>query len=316
MSHYLDSGMFRSTPWHKLGVVVEKAPSISEAIQLAGMDWRVKLEPALYNGKETGYKFVVREDTEEVFNTVKKGYTPLQNEDAFNWFDFLLAEGDAELESAISLKGGRRVAITARLNIAPQEIVPGSPVLPYLLLANSHDGTLSVWFQFTPINPVCWNTLSASLATKEEDAELGKALKIKHTKSLDDKMAETKHLIDLYGRKFDASVQEYKILASRQNSRTIFEEYMSNVFKDDDIAHSRNWDKLWTLYQNGKGSDNKYLTKTFYWNYMVLTEFTNEQIRAKNEEQRLDSNWFGNGAKLRERGLEVALNMSKFLARV
>ena len=37
----------REKPWHGLGVVVEDAPSSKDALNLAGLDWRVVQKPLL-----------------------------------------------------------------------------------------------------------------------------------------------------------------------------------------------------------------------------------------------------------------------------
>ena len=39
----------REKPWHGLGVVVEDAPSSKDALNLAGLDWRVVQKPLFTN---------------------------------------------------------------------------------------------------------------------------------------------------------------------------------------------------------------------------------------------------------------------------
>lgn len=47
----------RETPWHGLGTRVLTAPSSKEALQLAGLDWKVNQQPIYTEGEElSGYK--------------------------------------------------------------------------------------------------------------------------------------------------------------------------------------------------------------------------------------------------------------------
>lgn len=61
----------REKPWHGLGVVVEDAPSSKDALNLAGLDWRVVQKPLFTNsGLVEGYKANVRDSDNSVAITV------------------------------------------------------------------------------------------------------------------------------------------------------------------------------------------------------------------------------------------------------
>ncbi|MEQ9237955.1 DUF932 domain-containing protein [Coleofasciculus sp. E2-BRE-01] len=116
MSHKFESGFFvHQAAWHKLDTVLQNPPTTEQAIVEAGLNWRVIEEP-LYqvegNSSEIILKKKLRRDRDQAFlGIVKHDYTPLQNEEAFRWFDPLLSRGGVQLEAAGSLKGGKRIWI-------------------------------------------------------------------------------------------------------------------------------------------------------------------------------------------------------------
>ena len=64
----------KEKPWHKLGTVVETAPTVREAIKLAGLDWKVELRPLCTNENEltviTSHNTIVKEGTISVLGIV------------------------------------------------------------------------------------------------------------------------------------------------------------------------------------------------------------------------------------------------------
>ena len=53
----------REVPWHGLGTVVEDAPTSTDALRLAGLDWNVVQESVFTGGGELvyGYKANIRD---------------------------------------------------------------------------------------------------------------------------------------------------------------------------------------------------------------------------------------------------------------
>jgi phage/plasmid-like protein (TIGR03299 family) len=89
---------------------------------------------------------------------------PLQNDQAFQFFDPFVSSGLVTLETAGSLREGKRVWILARIaENSDVGIVGDDIVRKYLLLSNSHDGTTAVRVGFTPIRVVCANTLAMAV---------------------------------------------------------------------------------------------------------------------------------------------------------
>ena len=122
MSHEFESGFFVSQPaWHGLGSVLNNPPSIASAIEEASLDWQVEEEPIFFGqGEELkqieSHKSLIRSTDRKVLGVVSQSYQPLQNIDAFNFFDFLIHDNDVSLEAAGSLKEGKRVWVLAKVN--------------------------------------------------------------------------------------------------------------------------------------------------------------------------------------------------------
>jgi Domain of unknown function (DUF932) len=138
MAHELEmvngkASMFsvKETPWHRLGMVLDNPPDTATAIRDAGADWRVKLLPLVIadTNRRVAARAVVRvTDGKILSHHVGPDFTPLQNLDAFQWFDPFVASGEATLETAGVLQGGARVWIMARLTASSAEIADGDTV--------------------------------------------------------------------------------------------------------------------------------------------------------------------------------------------
>jgi phage/plasmid-like protein (TIGR03299 family) len=151
------------TPWHKLGKVVAGTLSAAEALVESGLDWRVRVEEvqvANVEWRKTGEKVpggaVVRESDSKIMGYAGPRYTCVQNSTLFAVGESLVAAG-SRWETAGSLYGGRRVWALLRLEDA-KDVGGGDLVVPYLLLANAHDGSRSAECLLTSVRVCCRNT--------------------------------------------------------------------------------------------------------------------------------------------------------------
>ena len=126
----IDSMMFvGETPWNGLGNKVDSTITISEAIESAGLNWNVGLKNLqTVDGIPVSHRATYREDTGNVLGVVGPRYTPLQNQDAFDWFQPFLDANECSLHTAGSLHLGEKIWVLAQLNRDNAEIVPGDDV--------------------------------------------------------------------------------------------------------------------------------------------------------------------------------------------
>jgi phage/plasmid-like protein (TIGR03299 family) len=216
------------TPWHKLGVKLDKPPTTLEAMIAAGMDW------------EVGQKSLVTCDGEPVdgallnyrisdgrhFGVVGKSTHPIQNRDAFKWFDPFLANGEATIETAGSLFEGKRVWVLAKLSRDPSIIVKGDAVQKYILLANSHDGSTACRMGFVPIRVVCNNTLSLAVGDSAS-----KLVRIRHTKNAVDMLEAIRETMNAANATFEATAEQYRFLSTVKVTGDDLAKFVNVVFK-------------------------------------------------------------------------------------
>jgi phage/plasmid-like protein (TIGR03299 family) len=315
MTHELESGFFvREPAWHKLGTVVQDAPSVEDAIKLAGLDWQVKKTPLWIDTSEgffrliPSHKALVRESDGYPLGVVGTNYTALQNTKAFHFFNPFIEQGHVQLETAGSLKTGKRIWVLAKVRGAKAEIVPGDEVNGYLLLSNSHDGSQSVRVQFTTVRVVCWNTLSA--AERKGDSKVESCLKVRHTVNVEAGLDAVQKAVDVTNQTFSTSVEAYQALARKNITVDGLKDYVREVMQHDGFGQSGGmpqcWDFIEHAYEEGPGSRIQGVRGSYWGAYNAVTDWL-DHTRGKGDDSRLDSIWFGSGKAIADRALDIAL---------
>lgn len=210
--------------WHGLGVVVQDAPSPHEALRIAGLDWEVCLTDDVASLtdndvilKSTRHRMVYRKDDFSVLSVVTDGWTPFQNKDLAELASRMAVTGSAEIESAGSLHGGRRVWFLLRtpsIDVGGQ----GDEVCPYFLLANGHDGTMSLTGLPTYVRVVCNNTLTSALAPASRDIA-ARTFRFRHTRGLLDRIDEMRDMMTGFSQVVRIDREAMDALAHRMPTR-------------------------------------------------------------------------------------------------
>lgn len=220
----------REVPWHGIGEIVESQLTAAEAIKAAGLDWEVSLQPVYTRGaggfNEVPFrKSVTRSDTGESIGIVGRNYVPLQNREAFSFFDNVVDDGEAKYETAGSLGNGRQVWMTAKV---PEGVQVGGvdPVDIYLLLTNSHDGSRAVTAAVTPVRVVCQNTLNFALNRAR------RAWKVRHTSGVQARVAEARSSLELTFNYMDVWNKEAESLLSDEMTLKRFERLQDVLVKE------------------------------------------------------------------------------------
>lgn len=342
MSHEVETMMFAGeTPWHGLGRQVERTITTEEAIVAAGLDWEVGLrglvtegETCYGGGEAVAHKASFRKSDGRILGVVGPAWKPLQNREAFAFFDPFLATGEACLETAGSLREGRRVWVLAALNLAPSVIVAKADdvVKKYVLLSNSHDGTTAIKVGFTPIRVVCANTLAMAHADGASTL-----LRVRHTKNSADALVAVRDVMNTANHSFEATAEQYRLLATKDIVEADLKRYVNAVFapkrvalakskrsvgmvlvsqiidgilEDEDDLRSNVFPKIQQLFETGRGNNLRGVRGTMWAAYNAVTEYLAYE-RGANAAVRLNESWFGSGHALNGRAFTAALDIVK-----
>lgn len=219
----------REKPWHGLGIRVEEAPTSKEALELAGLNWKVLQKP-IYTSSGIpikGYKANVRDIDQNILGIVTDRYKVVQNEEAFKFTDDLLGAG-VRYETAGSLQDGKRIWLLAKL---PHEyIIGGEQISPYLVFTNTHDGSGAIKVAVTPVRVVCSNTLNLALTTAK------RSWSTIHTGDINGKMDDARETLQLAGKYMNCLGKEFNNLQQKKISERKVMEFIEELLPEPDNA--------------------------------------------------------------------------------
>jgi phage/plasmid-like protein (TIGR03299 family) len=187
--------------WHNLGTVLESVPDSETMLKASHLDWEVKkfdLYANIIGGARDGdtirstEKMVVRTDTMQELGVVGDGYAIVQNRESFTFLDSLVQDGIMRYESAMALRGGRVIAVLARMP-STDEIADGDTSNRYVLFQSSHDGSMNLRAIPTSVRVVCMNTLR--IATQGIDG-------IRHSGDMSRKLDYMRKYLSQFDAKF------------------------------------------------------------------------------------------------------------------
>lgn len=294
--------------WHKLGCVVEGMLTAQEAIMAAQLNWKVELRPVHVDGSLVDDSFgVKRLDNNKVLGIVGARYEPIQNEDAFGFFDSVVGEGQAFYDTAGSLFSGRKVFISAKL---PGTLFlknnPKDTIEKFVLLSTSHNGTSGLCLQIVSVRCCCNNTLSMALNSATNQ------IKIRHTKSYKDKVNEAQKTLELVNGYYDDlqavidSLSEQKMTESEAVAMTR-KLFPSKDEKDVPTRTENTRKEVLELFRRGMG--NKGETKWDYSNaiseLVTHTRGTRVSEGGDEAESKMASILFGSGAALNQKAMNL-----------
>jgi len=306
------------TPWHRLGQSVTEAMTATEAMTLAHLGYPVAKYPAFHQlpdgsfARIPGYSTTTRTDSNQILGVVADNYKVFQNAEAFEFLDSLVDSADLRYETAGALGVGERVWMLARM---PGEIRIRSTedvTEKYLLLATSHDASTAVRVLFTPIRVVCANTLAIAL----KGAKTG--LSIRHVGDMAAKVRLAKETLGLASDSFRRFGEDANYLAGPRISDRRIGEYFEAIFPDETDALSAVSKKAATvrmtlrgLVDSGLGTEISEIRGTAWAAYNAVTEYVDHYDRPTlTDSRRLDAIWFGDGARLKVRAWNLAMDLA------
>lgn len=315
MAHLLenknDMAYFGETPWHKLGVALNKPMSVEEALKFGALDFKVnKVQLHLPNGDVAPGGFAtVREDNGRVLGIVGDRYEVIQNNHALDFFNAFISSKEAIFHTVGSISGGSKVWFLAKL---PGEIVvKGDDIIhKYLLLATSHDGTITVIIKFTPTRVVCANTFQVAIAN-----DTGLTHKIRHTKTAHGRIQEASKAMGLANRYYAELGEACQALQRKSLTVGQAMEYIEAVFPAETASADKGSTRATNiltqvkgLVEVGVGTDLPGVRGTAWGAFNAVTEYLDHHKNYRTDDSALDSIAFGvNTGTIKQRAWELAL---------
>lgn len=306
------------TPWHGLGQALTPDASIDTWTKEAGFDWEVKKGAITYEVRDEEDAPVrlqkvpnrwalYRSDTGEPLSVMSSNYQITQPREVMDFFRELTEAGGFKMETAGMLRNGSTYWALAKADDS-FDVGGGDRVLPYLLLATSCDGTLSNTAQFTTVRVVCNNTLSLAVGNATGQ------LRVPHSTRFDPVRFKTE--LGLVGGSWDQFKKDAKSLSKRKVSKDEAAKFFLDVFYGDDneidvedMIKRPALEMVTRIYLNGIGQNVKTAEGTAWGLLNAITRYADHEKKATSTDTRLQSAWFGSGARLKKSALTAAMAM-------
>lgn len=273
----------------------------------------------------SGHKAVVRTDTLQMLGVVGKGYTPAQQEDLINLFEYL--REDAVIDNILVLDHGRKVVVSAYIDIVA-DVAEGHSVRRFLHACNSFDGTTAFSIFFSDMMLRCANQvryISGKGATKAKAA--GQGLKLRHSAGITEWMKNLPSLIDIQNQTFQQDIAALRPLTTTRLTKEAADFILCNTYakelatpikdKESGNPRERTLDDLETQigtirshYSGNTGID--IIPGTVYGLLQAITQFeshdsgrTKDPVKAARS--RLESMWGGAASDRIEAAREACL---------
>lgn len=237
MAHLIDNSKgfnafvaFQQPAWHGLGEIFTEKLTTIQALTKGGLDYTVLKLPNIHllpNGSELisdDSFFTVRTDVNKVLGSrLGKDYEVLQNIEALNVVDEILQSGRATIETAGAINEGRKAFVCLKVD---KSIFVGNDdeIRQYVLIATSHDGSMSITAMPTNVRVVCNNTLSAALRGAKG------AIKIRHTSRAAERLQEAAKVLNLISMNTEVNAENYNKMKGIEISKADLMNYFGNIF--------------------------------------------------------------------------------------
>ena len=292
MTHKFSSGVYYNgrPAWHGLGEVREGTPATyAQALSESKCDYKVGKYPIFnHNGEPIpGMANMIREDTGDSLYVAPASYTVQQNDTFEPIFQELMNRKQVEIDSMVSLDGGKQFVVSATISDAIIEI-RGNTIVSHLCGITSHNGTLKWQLRENVTRIECANMLAQALGRTDM-----LSYAVKHTKISTELIETISDQIDLSRQDFLGGRDQFQSLVDCKVTHEQFKEYISEVYgiKNKIVPVKRgsketrqmlvydlpNWERLDTLFNSEARGFND-VEPTAWRAYNTVTEYVTHEI--------------------------------------
>jgi len=311
MAHMVETMAYAGeVPWHGLGTKVPADLTPEQMLEAAGLDWEVEKVDLTYGDNQIvpGKKGLVRSSDGKYLDTIGDDWNPLQNRDAFEFFNDFVQAGDMEMHTAGSLEDGRRTWALAKVKDA-FELFKGDVTENYLLFSNPHKYGMSIDVRMTPIRVVCNNTITMALNGVSDQM-----VKIHHRNEFDANLV--KEMLGVAKEKLETYKEAAQFLGSKKFTNDSIVEYFNGLFpaskidEDKPLADqiSRTAKQAIETLDTQPGAE--FGAGTWWQAFNTVTYMTDHTL-GRSADTRLKSAWFGINRKRKIAALETAIEFAE-----
>lgn len=302
-------------PWHGLGKTVPKDVSPEQMLDAAGLRWEV-IKKELYFQSDDGpvltkARALVRSTDNKVLTVVTDNWNPVQNIEAFEFFNDFVAAGDMHMETAGSLRNGKMVWAMAKINES-FELFGGDRVEGNLLFSNPHEFGRSIDIRFTPIRVVCANTMAVALTGDSKSS-----VRINHRSKFNPD--EVKAVLGVAKDRLAEYKEQAQFLGKKKFKKETITEYFNRVFpsltKDEEKAKSlnkfpisRQAEEAMAVLHTQPGAD---FARGSWWQAFNTVTYMADHKLGRSQDSRLTSSWYGLNRTKKEKALELAIEYAE-----
>ena len=308
MAHAVETMAYAGeVPWHGLGKQVLPDLTPEQMLYEAGLDWSVEKIPAFaeVNGEKVavGKSALVRSSDSKVLDVVGDDWNPVQNAEAFGFFADFVSEGNMEMHTAGSLKGGQMVWALAKVKDESFELFGNDRIDSYLLFSNPHMYGKSIDVRFTPIRVVCNNTLTLSLNKGSKNS-----VKVSHRTQFN--AEQVKETMGIASSKLNQYKEMSQYISSKRFTEDTKIEYLEKLFPVLGEAKRKERSKgaqgVLDILDTQPGA--QYGEGTFWQLFNGVTYYVDHEM-GRTADNRMNAAWFGSGVKKKQDALALAVEM-------
>jgi phage/plasmid-like protein (TIGR03299 family) len=271
----------------------------------------IKGDPRMLTDQLSGFRAIVRSDNDHVFQVASDRYQPVQNLEIVNFFREFCEAGHATVETVGALRDGAVIWALARLNGGSSAtLVGGDELRGYMMLATSHDGSLKTIGKPTQTRVVCGNTLAIALGEKSATYSL------KHSsKFTDQQKDDAKRVMGMA----IAQIAKTNELAAQLARVTVdhdgWMEFIGKLLGEENVLDAEaNLSRLASDIQESTmtspGSALVSARGTMWGLVNGVTHYVDHVGRSRSDSNRLFSAWFGDGERMKNSAVKVAMEMA------
>lgn len=297
--------------WHREGVQVDGDATPMEMLKAAHLDWNVSKKQLSFTnagGKKvnTDHYALMRDTDERVFDVVSKNWIPVQNEEAFGFFNKFHEMGDVKMDAAGALYDGSVVWGLAKMQ-SSFKVMRDDLVEDYILFVNPHRWARGIKVLYTSVRVVCNNTITMALREEKDRSKI--FIGNHRTEFNAELVAETLGA----ARRASDDFKELAVhLSTKEYTDESAKEYLKQVFphaisKAEDAPMSRPAQQAFDALDTQPGAE---LAGHTLWNLLNSVTYVTDNVLGKSDATRLSSTWDGINARRKAKAVTLIKEMA------